>query len=366
MTRLQADIIKKDKRDKRKKGKASKKPRAKPGANAENPPAAAGGIKKVVKRRTNFERPTNIVARQRRSTAFYGITNDPPTDQPASDQVRKIVQQIMEEMLTRIEQAAQVLNKAEEMNLDLETAKLQSRRNSTDSNCSLKVKDQGQAEPIIDLIDVNPDPVADDITDDPESLRPISVKKRRSSFAASFYSARPASERSLRRSNGKINYFQNDFEKEDDDDDQESSPIRRRKKQKVMPKTSQEMTAAEDEENSADGGEEMSRPRRQITNNNCMLMDSSLSSSSRVVFPLEVKACAIQRIRDGETQVQVARDLQCPVSTVASWWHRRASILASEATSDSNISSVSRFVLIFAGRGWLEKLGSFGLRAGLL
>ena len=63
----------------------------------------------------------------------------------------------------------------------------------------------------------------------------------------------------------------------------------------------------------------------------------------------QVKACAIQRIRDGETKVQVARDLQCPVSTVSSWWHRRASIvpeLASEVNSDSAVSSVSQIDFI--------------------
>ena len=89
------------------------------------------------------------------------------------------------------------------------------------------------------------------------------------------------------------------------------------------------------------------RPRRQLNNN--MLFDSTaLASASRVLFPVEVKACAIQRIRDGETKVQVARDLQCPVSTVSSWWHRRASILPelaseTEMMSDSALSSVSSF-----------------------
>ena len=88
-------------------------------------------------------------------------------------------------------------------------------------------------------------------------------------------------------------------------------------------------------------GDEQQRPRRQLNNN--LLFDSS-ALSTRVLFPVEVKACAIQRIRDGETKVQVARDLQCPISTVSSWWHRRASIvpeLASEANSDSAVSSVS-------------------------
>ena len=41
---------------------------------------------------------------------------------------------------------------------------------------------------------------------------------------------------------------------------------------------------------------------------------------------------------DGKTKVQVTRDLQCPVSTVSSWWHRRASIvpeLATEVNSET-------------------------------
>lgn len=338
MTRLQADIIKKDKRDKRKKGSSGKKSRARKNKK----PASTNQQKETVRkqRRTNFERQT-IAHRQRRSTAFYGIPTDTGDVKADSDQIRKIVQQIMDEMLSRVEQAAQVLNKAEEMNLDLETAK-QSRRNSTDSNCSLKVKDQGQAETIVDLMHVMTEEESTDADPSeltaaggaPSSSDPMAsgavVKKRRSSFAASFYSSRPTTERSLRRSNGQISYFQNE-EKVDEED--ESSPIRRRKKQKLM-KNNDEMD---------DNEEEVSRPRRQITNNNSLLMDSSLSSSSRVVFPLEVKACAIQRIRDGETQVQVARDLQCPVSTVASWWHRRASILATEAQSDTTISSVSCF-----------------------
>merc|ERR1711997_491150 len=91
---------------------------------------------------------------------------------------------------------------------------------------------------------------------------------------------------------------------------------------------------------SSQSGDEQ-RPRRQLNNN--LLFDSA-ALSTRVLFPVEVKACAIQRIRDGETKVQVARDLQCPISTVASWWHRRASIvpeLASEVNSDSAVSSAT-------------------------
>ena len=63
---------------------------------------------------------------------------------------------------------------------------------------------------------------------------------------------------------------------------------------------------------------------------------------SRVIFPLEVKSCAIQRIKDGATKVQVARDLGCPLSTVASWWHRRSSIVPADDTI-SESTSVSIF-----------------------
>ena len=55
-------------------------------------------------------------------------------------------------------------------------------------------------------------------------------------------------------------------------------------------------------------------------------------SESRVVFPLEVKLSAIARIEEGgKTQTQVAGDLQCPVSTIASWWHRREALKAKMA-----------------------------------
>ena len=63
-------------------------------------------------------------------------------------------------------------------------------------------------------------------------------KRRRSSFAASFYSApaRPKSERSLRRSNGRINYSEDEEAKDSDKESQaehepgSNSPIRRKKK----------------------------------------------------------------------------------------------------------------------------------------
>ena len=79
------------------------------------------------------------------------------------------------------------------------------------------------------------------------------------------------------------------------------------------------------------------RPRRHLNNN--LMLDASVSA--RVVFPLEVKACAIQRIKDGATKVQVARDLGAPLSTVSSWWHRRSSIVPDATPEDTNSDSAS-------------------------
>ena len=70
--------------------------------------------------------------------------------------------------------------------------------------------------------------------------------------------------------------------------------------------------------------------RRSSSNNNVESLSSltqaevaAASSGGRVFFPMEVKAGAIQRIAEGVPQTQVAKDLECPVSTVASWWVRR-------------------------------------------
>lgn len=50
---------------------------------------------------------------------------------------------------------------------------------------------------------------------------------------------------------------------------------------------------------------------------------SLLASDGRLMFPKEVKISALERIQNGETQIQVARDLQCPISTVSTWWKKR-------------------------------------------
>ncbi len=49
--------------------------------------------------------------------------------------------------------------------------------------------------------------------------------------------------------------------------------------------------------------------------------------ADRSIFPREVKIAAVERISKGESHSAVARDLQCPTSTVASWWYRRTSLL---------------------------------------
>lgn len=189
---------------------------------------------------------------------------------------------------------------------------------------------------------------SNDGVDDNDDEKP----KRRSSFAASFYSAMPKSERSLRRSSGRVNYFE-DIKDEIEEPEGEASisPIRRKKPpvkeitESVEPKRidTDESISDSADSSSLSGSLRHSRSRRQLNNN---LSDSSCGSSSRVIFPVEVKACAIQRIVDGETQAQVARDLDCPVSTIASWWHRRASILpnlAVDSSAQSDSASVRTF-----------------------
>ena len=62
--------------------------------------------------------------------------------------------------------------------------------------------------------------------------------------------------------------------------------------------------------------------------------------TNRVVFPLEVRAFAVDQIRQGATKVQVARDLDCPVSTVSGWWNRRDQIALALSQSLSTESAV--------------------------
>ena len=73
------------------------------------------------------------------------------------------------------------------------------------------------------------------------------------------------------------------------------------------------------------------RSSRRSSSANNNRTSSPLAADARIVFPIEVKISAIKRIEEGSTQVEVARDLECPVSTVASWWQRRQSLVGSES-----------------------------------
>lgn len=61
---------------------------------------------------------------------------------------------------------------------------------------------------------------------------------------------------------------------------------------------------------------------------------ASPSSASRLVMPLDVKRQAIRKILSGETQTNVARDLDIPASTVATWWRKKDAILNAPAEED--------------------------------
>merc|ERR1712029_945326 len=73
------------------------------------------------------------------------------------------------------------------------------------------------------------DIIEDEIAENGVDAQPSEVKKRRSSFAASFYSSQPMRERSLRRSNGRINYVEDLDEVIKIEDDLNMS-IRRKKR----------------------------------------------------------------------------------------------------------------------------------------
>merc|ERR1719319_1100231 len=156
----------------------------------------------------------------------------------------------MDHMLEKVEKASQVLNEAEKMNLDLSSAKTEQkkRRSSTDS-VSIQISNQSElVEEIVDLFKAPAATTSSEVVGKEKKTEPIRMfensrqikargslsggdqqnekhlpqseqnedsdleKKRRSSFAASFYSSpnalRPKSERSLRRSSNSrsVNY----------------------------------------------------------------------------------------------------------------------------------------------------------------
>ena len=111
--------------------------------------------------RTVVERVAAQTGRIKRSTAFYGLPSEMPektreisgNGSDSDNEVHKIVQQIMDDMLEKVEKASQVLNEAEKMNLDLSSAKTEQkkRRSSTDS-VSIQISNQSElVEEIVDL-----------------------------------------------------------------------------------------------------------------------------------------------------------------------------------------------------------------------
>ena len=111
--------------------------------------------------RTVVERVARETGRIKRSTAFYGLPSEMPeknhqisgNGNDSDNEVHKIVQQIMDDMLEKVEKASQVLNEAEKMNLDLSSAKTEQkkRRSSTDS-VSIQISNQSElVEEIVDL-----------------------------------------------------------------------------------------------------------------------------------------------------------------------------------------------------------------------
>jgi len=75
---------------------------------------------------------------------------------------------------------------------------------------------------------------------------------------------------------------------------------------------------------SAKVGIEERRGRRHHTS---VSSQQSPIPSGRLYMPLEVKQSVIKRIEEGATQVEVARDLDMSLSTVASWWRKKETIL---------------------------------------
>lgn len=188
-----------------------------------------------------------------------------------------------------------------------------------------------------------------------DELVTTAVKSRRSSFANSFYASQPISERSLRRrlqEHEPVPEEEEDTKLEDEiipNQVREASPIKTHHNDRLLeakilptrrhsliemdPVVEEEIGVLQDEVDLPKllpSSSSCSRPRRSAHKTTPHMQNSSHGSSvTRVIFPLEVKACAIERINSGATQVQVARDLHCPVSTVASWWQRRHTITKS-------------------------------------
>jgi len=78
-------------------------------------------------------------------------------------------------------------------------------------------------------------------------------------------------------------------------------------------------------------------------------MATSDPESNHIIYPLEVRLFAIERICNGVSQVQVAKDLDCPISTVAGWWCKKDQIRSAlETNSDKEIQEATLMVNIIS------------------
>ena len=57
-------------------------------------------------------------------------------------------------------------------------------------------------------------------------------------------------------------------------------------------------------------------------------------------MPREVKQSAVRRIQSGVSQSEVAKDLDVSLSTVASWWRKRLTLLGEEVTKEPLIDDM--------------------------
>ena len=102
-------------------------------------------------------------------------------------------------------------------------------------------------------------------------------------------------------------------------------------KPEVIPEAKEELSIEEefarlaeipDDESFYDSWNRPKRARKQVQSQVQLEIESN-----RVVFPLEIRAFAVDQIKNGATKVQIARELDCPVSTVAGWWSKRDQII---------------------------------------
>jgi len=76
------------------------------------------------------------------------------------------------------------------------------------------------------------------------------------------------------------------------------------------------------------------RSRRSVSNS---VRTSTPVLTSRWCMPLEVKQSAIRRMETGATQALVAKDLDVSLSTVATWWRKKDTILGNTSINEKKI-----------------------------